>query len=497
MKKLLIFSVFIVGLAAQSCTKVNETVYDKYPAAAFAATPKGADNALAIVVAKITGTWGSNYAGRDNCWYDLNSFSSDEQVIPHRNTGDWQLDFAQLYTRTAPTSLGITNNTWNWLYGAIYSANDAVAQLTAAKADPSKIAEAKVMRDWFYYLLIDDFGDVPFYTDNNTDPNTIQQTKRADIYNFIVTELKANVDLLSETKGGVYYGRFNKWAGYMVLAKVYLNAEVYTGTPHWAEALAAATKVASGGFTLHPATANTASPNGNTYYELFGNTCPDDETILAEYITENIISGNIYTIRSLNSANGTALIGFNGWNGTVIPSEYYDKFDDKDIRKKQFLVGPQAGNITYTKDISSLIDPGAGPNEGIRNTKFLTVAPNDASGGSNDFPIYRYADVLLMQAECNVRLGNSAAAEPFLKQIRTRAGLGDIANPTLDDIYNERGFELNMEGHRRQDMIRFGKYLLPHGFVSAGAEYMKLFPIPAAVLTVNPKLKQNPGYPTN
>ncbi|WP_184545305.1 RagB/SusD family nutrient uptake outer membrane protein [Mucilaginibacter sp. FT3.2] len=494
MKKILIFSVFIVGLAAQSCTKVNEKVYDKYPADQFFATPAGADDALATVVGKITGTWGSNYAGRDNCWYDLNSFSSDEQVIPHRNTGDWQLDFAQLYTRTAPTSLGITNNTWNWLYSSISSANDAVAELTSAKADPSKIAEAKVMRDWFYYLLIDDFGDVPYYTDNNTDPNKIQQTKRADIYNAIVTDLKANVDLLSENRGGAYYGRFNKWTGYMVLAKVYLNAEVYTGTAHWAEALAAANKVASGGFTLHPAASNASSPNGNTYYELFGNVCPNDETILAEYITENIISGNIYTIRSLNSTNGVALIGFNGWNGTIIPSEYYDKFDNADIRKKQFLVGPVAGGVTYTRDVSSLINPGAGPNEGIRNVKFLTAAPLDASGGSNDFPIYRYADVLLMQAECNVRLGNVAAAAPFLNQVRERAGLADITAPTLDNIYDERGFELNMEGQRRQDMIRFGKYLLPHGFVSAGADYMKLFPIPSAVLTVNPKLKQNPGY---
>ncbi|MDB5135394.1 MAG: SusD family protein [Mucilaginibacter sp.] len=494
MKKILI-SVFIIGLAAQSCTKVKEDVYDKYPANAFFATPAGADDALATVVGRITGTWGNNYAGRDNCWYDLNEFSSDEQVIPHRNTGDWQLDFAQLYTRTESTSLGIISNTWNWAYGGISSANDAVAELTAAKADPSKIAEAKVMRDWFYYLLIDDFGDVPYYTDNNTDPNKIAQTPSATIFNSIVTDLKANVDLLSETRGGTYYGRFNKWAGYMVLAKLYLNAATYTGTAHWQDALDACNKVAAGGFKLHPGAANAASPLGYQYYELFGDVCPNDETILAEYITENVVSGNIYTIRSLNSANGTALIGFNGWNGTIIPSEYYDKFDNADIRKKQFLVGPVAGSITYTKDISSLIDPGAGPNEGIRDDKFFPVAPIDASGASNDFPIYRFADILLMQAECNVRLGNAAAAAPFINQVRERAGLGDIAAPTLDNIYDERGFELNMEGHRRQDMIRFGKFLLPHGFVTnPGDSHVLLFPIPTSVITVNPKLKQNTGY---
>jgi hypothetical protein len=140
-----------------------------------------------------------------------------------------------------------------------------------------------------------------------------------------------------------------------------------------------------------------------------------------------------------------------------------------------------------------LISPGAAPDEGIRDVKFFPVKP-DASGASNDFPIYRYADVLLIQAECNVRLGNASAAAPFLNQVRQRAGLTDIAAPTLDNIYDERGFELNMEGHRRQDMIRFGKYLLPHGFVTATPANRLLFAIPTAALNANPTLKQNPGY---
>lgn len=497
MQKILIGILFI-GFAMQSCTKVNENVYDKYAADQFYSTPIGADVALANVYAKITGSWGSNYAGRDNCWYDLNCFSSDEQVIPHRNTGDWQLDFAQLYTRTELPSLGIINNTWNWAYSCIYAANNAIAQLTKAQADPAKIAEAKVMRAWLYYLLIDDFGDVPFYTNNNTDVSKIPQEKRSNIYDSIVSELKANVDLLSETKGGAYYGRFNKWAGYMVLAKVYLNAEVYTGTPQWAACLAACNKVAAGGFELHPGGANAGSPLGYQYFELFGDKCPNDETILAEYITENVISGNIYAIRSLNSQNGTALFGFAGWNGTIIPGDFYDKYNVNDIRRNQFLVGPQPGGITYTKTVTSLISPGAAPNEGIRNVKFFPVKPLDASGASNDFPIYRYADLLLMQAECNVRLGNAEAAAPFLNKVRERAGLADIASPTLQNIYDERGFELVLEGHRRQDMIRFGTFLLPHGVapndVPATPVYRLLFPIPTQALNANPNLKQNPGY---
>ncbi len=107
----------------------------------------------------------------------------------------------------------------------------------------------------------------------------------------------------------------------------------------------------------------------------FGEQCPDDETILAEYLTENVISGNIYSIRSLNTPTGIALIGFAGWNGTVIPSTFYNKFDANDIRRKQFLVGLQPDGTTYTTDVSSLIDPGAGPNEGIRDVKFYVLDP--------------------------------------------------------------------------------------------------------------------------
>ncbi|WP_316824671.1 RagB/SusD family nutrient uptake outer membrane protein [Pedobacter miscanthi] len=494
MKKILL-SFIILAAATQGCKKVNESVYDKYSASEFYSSPKGADVALANVYSQVSGNWGTGYAGADNCWYDLNTMSSDEQVIPHRNTGDWQLDFAQLYQRQWLPTSGIVNNTWNWLYKSIYTANLAVDQLQQSNAEASKIAEAKVLRAFFYYLLIDDFGSVPFYTDNNITVDKIPQASRTTVYNFVVKELTDNVDKLTETKGGVYYGRFNKWAGYALLAKVYLNAEVYTGTAKWADCLAACDKVSQGSFSLHPGGANAASPLGYQYYELFGDKLPEDETILAIYATADIVSRNIYALRSVNGPNGVALFGFSGWNGTIVPRPYYDRYDNADIRKKQYLVGAQPGGVTYTADVTSLDNPGAGPNEGIRGVKFFPVPPQNGSGESNDFPIYRYADILLMKAECNVRLGNAAAAKPFIDQVRQRAGLGTLAsNPSLEDVYNERGFELNWEGHRRQDMIRFNKFLLAHDFAPAAPAFRLLFPIPTSALNANPGLKQNTGY---
>lgn len=484
-----------------SCTDIEENVYDKYPAEDFYGTPEGADIALASVYAQVPGDFvrdnasGVGYAGADNGWYDMNCMSSDEQVIPHRNTGDWQQDFARLHKHEwLPTDF-IIGNTWNWLYKSIFNANLAVSLLEKSNAEASKIAEAKTLRAFFYYLLIDDYGDVPFFTDNNITVDKIPQSSRKEVYDFIVKELTENVELLSGTRGGNYYGRFNKWAGYTLLAKVYLNAEVYTGTPKWNEALAACNKVAEGGFTLHSGAADAANPLGSKYYELFGDVLPDDETILPIYATLDVVSRNIYAVRSLYGAHAQTLFGYSGWNGTIVPKEFFLKYDANDIRRKQFLVGEQPGGTNYTLEVASLDNPGADPQAGVRNVKFYPVAPRTGGGASNDFPIFRYADVILMMAECNARLGNTAAAKPFIDQIRVRAGLTALDhNPTLDEIYNERGFELNWEGHRRQDMIRFDKFLSANEFRPASPAFRKLFPIPTSALDANRGLKQNPGY---
>ncbi|WDF63676.1 RagB/SusD family nutrient uptake outer membrane protein [Flavobacterium sp. KACC 22763] len=493
-------NIFLAGsicfFALTGCTNVEENVYDQYPAKDFYGSPQGADIALASVYAQIPGNWnGVGYAGADMGWYDLNSMCADDQVIPHRNTGDWSTEFAILFKHQWLPTDEVVKNTWNWLYKSIFNANLAIQQLEDSKADASKIAEAKVLRAFFYYLLIDDFGSVPFYTDNNITVDKIPQASRQVVFDFVVSELKANVDLLPGTKGGEFYGRFNKWAGYTLLAKVYLNAGVLTGTPKWEECLAACNVVNGGGFSLHPALSDASSPLGNKYYELFGDTSPQDETILSIYTTVDVVGRNIFTVRSLIGPHANALFGYSGWNGSVVPKDFYLKYDDKDIRKKQFLLGPQPGNINYTLDITSLDNPGAGAQEGVRNVKFYPAGSMNGGGASNDFPIYRYADVILMTAECNVRLGNSGAAKPLVDAIRTRAGLGALAsNPTLDDIFDERGRELNWEGHRREDMIRFDKFLLPNEFKGTSEEYRKIFPIPTSALNANPGLKQNPGY---
>ena len=501
MKKIISLAIFAV-LVMQGCTNVDEVVYDKFAAKDFYSTPAGIKAALANVYSQIPGNWGGvGYAGADNGWYDLNCMSSDEQVIPHRNTGDWELTFSELYLRKWLPSHTQVNNTWSWLYKSVFKANLAIELLETSKAEESKIAEAKVLRAFFYYLLIDDFGDVPFYTVNNITVDKMPQKSRKEVYDFVVSELIENIDKLTPEKGGDYYSRFNKWAGYALLAKVYLNAEVYTGTSMWTECIAACDKVSEGGFSLHSGAVDTTNPLGSKYFELFGDVCPDDETILAIYTKADVVGRNIFTIRSLGGADGTALLTYGGWNGTIVPKDYVSKFADNDIRKHQFRYGASpfgpkpAGFFNYALDVTNIDNPGAGANDGARSQKFWPAAPASSGGASNDFPIYRYADILLMKAECLVRTSQADLAKPFIDQVRVRAGLSGLSsNPTLSDIYNERGFELAWEGHRRQDMIRFGTFTLAHGLAKTVDNHWTLFPIPTDALNANPNLKQNTGY---
>ena len=502
MNKTGLLSIFIFFLFCR-CTDVDEKVYDKYDAAEFYASAEGSDAALASVYAQLPGNWdGVGYAGADNGWYDLNCMSSDEQVVPHRNTGDWQLDFARLYLREWLPSDYIVTNTWNWLYKSVYLANLAIDQLETANADPSKIAEVKVLRAFFYSLLIDDYGNVPFYTENTMSVDQIPQVSRKEVFDFVVSELKDNIESLPSTKGGDYYGRFNKWAGYALLAKLYLNAEVYTGTAMWSECIDACDKIINdGGFSLHSGDADASNELGYRYYELFGDQCPDDETILAIYTTVDVVGRNIFTIRSLGGTDGTLMMGYSGWNGTVVPQDYIEKFDENDIRKRQFRYGadpygPQpSGFINYSLEITNLDNPGADRNAGARNIKFWPAGDMNSGGASNDFPIYRYADILLMKAECLVRTNQAGDARAYVDQIRERAGLNALASdPTLEDVYHERGFELSWEGHRRQDMIRFGTFIKAHGLAPAADSHFRLFPIPTDALNANKNLIQNTGY---
>jgi hypothetical protein len=487
MKKLA-YLITVIALVGGSCTKLDEGIYDQQVGDEFYATPAGINAALANLYNEIRGDWnGKGFAGADRGWYDLNETNTDEMMIPTRADGAWSDNgiWRQMYLHQWTASQEFMNNTWSWLYRCVFKANLSVELLTKANADVARIAEARVARAFFYWMLMDGWGSVPFYTENNVTVDQIPQAPRAEIFDFIITELTENVDKLSVMKGGEYYNRFNKWAGYTFLAKMYLNAQVYTGTPKWAEAAAACDKVINeGGFSLEPA---------STYFNMFRDgAAASNEVIFAIYVDGSKAPRNIIGIRSLHGPHGTAAIGVGTWNGATVHQDFVNKYENTDIRKAQWITGPQPGNVNYQLNISSIT--AAGLEEGARNIKFFPTPPYDGTTASNDFPIYRYADVLLMKAEA-LRRQNTAGAKALVDQVRLRAGISALANePTLNEIYDERGREFAWEAQRRMDMIRFGTFLQGHDFKGASDSKYLLFPIPGPAMSANPGLTQNPGY---
>jgi hypothetical protein len=494
MKKIIYSLLIAASVTYVGCTDLDEGTYGTQVADEFYATDAGINAALASIYNEVRGDWnGKGIAGADRGWYDLNETSTDEMIVPTREDGGWNDNgiWRAMYQHTWTGSQEFIGNTWNWLYRSVFKSNLAIELLEKANADRSRIAEARVLRAYFYYMLMDGWGNIPFYTQNNVTVDQIPQTSRTEVFNFIVKEVQDNVEFLPTTKGGQFYGRFNKWAGYALLAKLYLNAEVYTGTPRWTEAIAASDKIINeGGFTL---TSNLYTNAGAS--AVFGDRLDDQEVILAVYVDALSAPRNIIGIRTLQGPHGNALFGFSTWNGATVHQDFLNKYSTADLRRKQWLVGPQPGGVTYTSTISSITS--AGQSEGARNAKFLPVPPFEpGNSSSNDFPVFRYADVLLTKAEALLRSnGSEAVARELVDQVRNRAGLADFSGTlTLNEIYDERGRELAWEGHRRQDMIRFGTFTQARAFKGPSANTYKLFPIPAEAITNNPTLVQNPGY---
>lgn len=509
-------NIFIVlGATAlfASCTKLDETVYDQIPSGEYFKTEEQVRGTLTTIYDEIRGDWnGKGYMGADRGWYDLNEISSDECMLPARNGGaDWQDGgvWQQMYKHTWTPTHPFFEQTWNWLYKAITQCNQAIELLEKNDANPQFIAEAKVLRAQFYYMLMDGWGNVPIVTSTKTLITDVTQSTRQQVFDFVTAELEENVHNLSENKS--LYGRFTKGAGFAVMAKVYLNAQVYTGTPKWAQAIAACDSVIELGYSLVP---------GNQYFDagsngLFGDVCNSSEVIYAISIDANKNPRNIVGIRSLRFEHGKALT-FNNvstWGGSTAHRNFIEKFQDGDIRKQQWVSVAKdrsgvtvqkdgGGDLIYNIDIASIEN--AGNFDGLRNIKFSVTAgyPSDGigaiNGGSanNDFPVYRFADILLVKAEATLRNGGSTGdAATYLNAVRNRAGLADYPGVvTLDEIYDERGRELCWEGLRRQDMIRFGKYNLGHDFAPASDDHYNLFPIAPNTLANNSKLQQNLGY---
>lgn len=368
-------------------------------------------------------------------------------------------------------------------------------------------AEARLLRALAYYHLMDLFGKAPFVTEN--DPiGTFQgpQYDRTQLFEFIESELLAIDGDLAAAKQNEY-ARADKAVAWTILAKIYLNAEVYINEDKNTECITYCNKVIQSGYQL----ASDYSLNflaDNDFNEAGMN-----EIIFATVsdgvVTQNYGATTVIINGEVGSLEGNAVdLGAQGWGGALrVRKQFANKFLGGSVP----LTDKRNTLITANRTID-IIDVGD-RDSGFIVTKYKNITSAGVAGPDptfvdTDFPMFRLADIYLMYAEAVVRGGAGGTmgeAVNYVNLLRTRASSSLIASSalTLDFLIDERSRELYWEGHRRQDLMRFGKYTggtynwafkggSPGGI--ALPSHFNVYPIPANNLAANPNLTQNPGY---
>lgn len=363
------------------------------------------------------------------------------------------------------------------------------------------IGEVRFLRSLAYYYLIDCFGKGVLATEENFGTSTpLPEASRQELFDYVESELLAIENSLPASNS---YGRANKSVARMLLAKLYLNAEVYTGTAKYTEALTYTKKVIDeGGYRLATNFVSNFSGDNNTSTEII-------YPLIADPLVSQSFGNTTYIVNGSLSSGTMTLSNFGatgGWAGHRATKAWYGLFGNlstsTDDRADLFWTTGHTFEMTDYKEWSN-----GYPSIKFRNTNFIgSTTPTEFSG--TDFPLFRLADAYLMYAECVVRGatgGSMAEAVDYVNDVRERSHASQIiaGDLTLDFLIDERARELNLEGHRRTDLIRFGKftggsYLWPwKGNALNGASIpstYKVFPIPVQALQANPNLTQNPGY---
>lgn len=502
-RKIFILGMMIAAGALGSCTKLDEKVYSDIPIDKFFQTERDV-----LMNAGRSYTKLQKMPEEFSLW-SLTELASDEMVAPGRDDGQvWDNGrWDQLHKHKYNATNKIITSAWEFVYEGISACNEVLYETESSPINFSGkdkiISEIKILRAYFYYCAIDNWGNVPYSIDY-TDKNLPEQKDRQFIFDFIVNEINENVDKLQEEPSSDYYGRATKGVAYTLLAKMYLNAKEWIGVDKYADAVAACDKVI----------ALNAYQIEDDFFTNF--------KVRNEVSKENIFVIPMHPIYTrdrfywqqltLNDAS-RASFNFVGqmWDEFVLEPGFLDKYDDDDIRKKSFLFGQQ-----YDKNGQPIVFVENGVNvpfvytptianymarkrwEGARCAKY-EYQPNlqyYVEEMDNDYVLFRYADVLYTKLEALWRLGRADEMinDPQLQKIRTRAGVAPYTSGDLSDaeLLNEFGREFAWEGRRRQDQIRFGVWGNTWWNKPASGPNAKLFPIPQTVLSANPNLVQNP-----
>ncbi len=506
MKKLSLYFTIItlLGLFTVGCTDLEEEVYSQLPTDAYGTTETEINSLIAPIFLRLR-DFNAIRSGVNN--------TTDMFVTPTRRGGDWWDGgaFKEMAQGTWRPQTGAIRADYNTSYSRITECNRIIYMIENSPAITDKapyLSQVRAARALRYFVLVDEYGNVPIVTDF-TDLSKPTTKTRAEVYNFIMSELNAIKDVIRSDVSPASHGKYTKGAVYTMLAKMYLNAMVWNpaGGPKWQECIAACDVVMGLGYSLETNWTNQFTANNEG----------SKETILAAV---NSISSALgvrgYTLHYL----GPKALGLPGGanNGIAAHASFVRSFDPADKRLGwSFILGPQLDPATgqvlitahgrpliHTIDIEmkyALDADGWGQTEQEDGARcFKWEYKKGATAMENDYAIFRLADVYLMKAEALVRASqDNVEATRLVNEIRKRV-FDDPAklktSVTLDDIYHERRWELAWEGWGRQDMIRFGTYLnaIPGWRANPLPEYRLLWPIPNTAIDANPLLTQNPGY---
>ena len=498
-----ISSAFLMITVLFGCTNLDEELFGRLSPENYYRTEEEALSSVVGVYQSL-----SRVVDVGDAWR-IAEFGTDEFYVPGRASGGWfdEYNMEIMRHKVSPQNSACAM-AWAWyIFPTIGRAN---AVLQSLESSPNSdqlqplVAETRALRAYAYFYAMDFWGNVPIFTDARVNPENLPTTNtRKEVFEFTVSEMLLAVESMpsvSEVNKEDYYPRFTKEAIYAALATIYLNAEVYTGTPMWQEALDMADRVIStGAYALEDRTQDCF---------LATNESNSPEIISSFSIDPSRNAGAnqfiLYTQHALDKEKyDLPFTPADGYSTGPIALNRYEEFDE---RRGMIEYGPQF----YLNGDPMLLSNGeqlelipiqdmtaAEDNEGYKVLKYSPIGVSwSGFNADNDFVLIRYADILLIKAEALFRLGKAGEALPLVNQVRERSEASILSSLTLDDIEDERARELIWEGHRRRDMIRFGSYFTDEFGIKTGVteEWRNIYPIPAEQIVANPNLQQNPNY---
>ncbi len=535
--KIQYFVLLLLTGISNSCTDLDETLYNQLNKNNFY------NNKVEVMQAALrpfTHMQAWMAPTGQNGYYYHGELSADQLAWPQKGRHGYDGgDHFRLHYHTWTSNEGRMRSAWSLIWTGVGFINSALMDLEGLDynklgiSDTEKnaiIAELRVLRAFHYMKMMELWGNIPIATKVG-EPLNPETQPRAEVFNFVKTELETFVpQLLPYSKALI--GRVSAAAGYAMLAELYVNAEYFTGTPMWDQAIQACDKIISGqagGLNGTPKLAENLTAT-------FSNTNKNADEALFQFAFSRqggFTFGWGGFFMGYDNIKEVLNVDYGGWNAFVVIPSAFDAYKENDLRKKEwFLFGPQYKYGTTTPvlgteewsgkpfvivnsirresegDLTSAGDMSKGEeNSGARFHKYKSGILSDPNYQENHYILYRLTEIYFFKAEALMRKNNGVATQEAVDLINASKKRAFTAidwetekytttTLTLDELLAERGREFIFEGKRRADIIRFGRFTKGSWWdhQPTNDPNKEIFAIPHTQIAANPNLKQNPGY---